>query len=136
MIVVEHDRDAILAADYVLDMGPGAGALGGHIVAQGTPAELIKNPASVTGPYLSGAKRMPVPRTRRVPSANRLRVVGARAHNLRNVTVDIPLGLITAVTGVPNVVLQFADTVPVPATLLLLASSLLGLVGMRRRFTK
>jgi excinuclease ABC subunit A len=100
VIVVEHDRDAILAGDHVLDMGPGAGALGGHIIAEGTPAEIIKNPSSVTGPYLSGEKRLPVPVERKVPTDKRLCVVGARAHNLKGITVEIPLGLITAVTGV------------------------------------
>ncbi len=100
VIVVEHDRDAIMAADHVVDMGPGAGALGGRIVAQGTPDDLIANPDSVTGPYLSGEKRLPVPTKRTKPGKARLRLVGARAHNLKHVTVDIPLGLITAVTGV------------------------------------
>ncbi len=100
VIVVEHDRDAIMAADYVLDMGPRAGAHGGQIVAQGTPQELSRNPESVTGPYLSGEKRLPVPTTRKEPGPSALRVIGARAHNLRDVTLEIPLGLITAVTGV------------------------------------
>jgi len=100
VLVVEHDRDAILAADYVVDMGPGAGAHGGRIVAEGTPEELTRNPNSVTGPYLSGAKRLPIPAQRRAPPPERLRVVNARAHNLRNVTVEVPLGLITSVTGV------------------------------------
>jgi excinuclease ABC subunit A len=100
VIVVEHDRDAIQAADWVLDMGPGAGAHGGTIVAQGTPSDIAKNPASVTGPYLSGVKRLPLPSSRHKPTKNRLKVVGARAHNLDNVTVEIPLGCITAVTGV------------------------------------
>ncbi len=100
VIVVEHDRDAILAADQVIDMGPGAGVHGGLIIAQGTPAEVAANPASITGPYLSGAKRLPMP-TRRVPPGDTwLRVVGARAHNLKDVTLEVPLGLITAVTGV------------------------------------
>ncbi|MFC1643283.1 excinuclease ABC subunit UvrA [Myxococcota bacterium] len=100
VLVVEHDRDAILAADHVLDMGPGAGALGGRIIAQGSPSEIIADAASVTGPYLSGEKRLPVPVQRCSPTGNSLKVVGARAHNLKNVTVSIPLGLITAVTGV------------------------------------
>ncbi|HYO97458.1 MAG TPA: excinuclease ABC subunit UvrA, partial [Polyangiaceae bacterium] len=100
VIVVEHDRDAILAADHVLDMGPAAGAHGGRIVAQGTPAELMADPNSVTGPYLSGAKRLPVPSARKLPGAAKLSVIGARAHNLREVTLEIPLGLMTAVTGV------------------------------------
>ncbi len=100
VIVVEHDRDAILAADHVIDMGPGAGVHGGQIIAQGTPAEVAANPASITGPYLSGAKRLPMP-TRRVPPGDAwLRVIGARAHNLKDVTLEVPLGLITAVTGV------------------------------------
>jgi excinuclease ABC subunit A len=100
VIVVEHDRDAILAADYVVDMGPAAGKLGGRIVAQGTPEELMRNPASITGPYLTGAKSLPVPRQRTRATKGMLSIKGAKAHNLQNVSVDIPLGLITAVTGV------------------------------------
>ena len=100
VLVVEHDRDAILAADWVVDMGPGAGALGGNIVAQGTPEELVAHPDSVTGPYLSGKRRLPIPARRQSPSDKQLCVVGATAHNLRNITVKVPLGLITAVTGV------------------------------------
>ncbi len=100
VIVVEHDREAILAADHVVDMGPGAGAHGGTIVAEGTPAELIANEKSITGPWLSGAKRLPIPRTRRVPGKTAVTVVGARAHNLRNVTAAFPVGILTCVTGV------------------------------------
>ncbi|HEY2406382.1 MAG TPA: excinuclease ABC subunit UvrA [Polyangiaceae bacterium] len=100
VLVVEHDRDAILSADHVLDMGPGAGVLGGQIVAQGSPQELIRDKRSVTGPYLSGEKRLPIPSERRPPSELMLRVVGARAHNLKDVTLEVPLGLISAVTGV------------------------------------
>jgi excinuclease ABC subunit A len=100
VLVVEHDRDAILAADFVLDMGPGAGLHGGRIVASGTPEELMRSPDSVTGPYLSGARRLPIPNVRREPKDGALRIVGARAHNLRDITVEIPLGLVTAVTGV------------------------------------
>lgn len=100
VIVVEHDRDAILAADHVIDMGPGAGVHGGRIIAQGTPAAISADPASITGPYLSGAKRLPVPTRRVSPGSGWLRVVGARAHNLKDVTLSIPLGLITAITGV------------------------------------
>jgi len=100
VLVVEHDRDAILAADHVLDMGPGAGALGGQIVAQGTPDELMADPASVTGPYLSGAKRLPIPTSRKQANGSVLRVIGAKAHNLKNVTLSVPLGVIVAVTGV------------------------------------
>jgi excinuclease ABC subunit A len=100
VLVVEHDRDAILEADHVVDMGPGAGALGGRIVAQGTPEEIIRSPESVTGPYLSGEKQLPVPTLRRKPGKERLRIVRARAHNLKDVTVEIPLGIFSAVTGV------------------------------------
>jgi excinuclease ABC subunit A len=100
VLVVEHDRDAILSADIVVDMGPGAGAHGGRIVAQGAPSEIIADPQSVTGPYLSGEKHLPVPSVRQKPTKKRLRVVGARAHNLKDVSVDIPIGLITAITGV------------------------------------
>jgi excinuclease ABC subunit A len=100
VIVVEHDRDAILAADHVVDMGPAAGAHGGRIVAEGTPDQIAAHPDSVTGPYLSGRKRMSIPRARAVPGAQKLRVIGARAHNLRDVTLEIPVGLITSITGV------------------------------------
>jgi excinuclease ABC subunit A len=100
VIVVEHDRDAIMAADHVVDMGPAAGAHGGQIVAEGTPQQIAENPESVTGPYLSGKKRLPIPRTRTAPSAQRLRVIGARAHNLRDVTLEVPVGLLTSITGV------------------------------------
>ncbi len=100
VLVVEHDREAILAADHVVDMGPGAGAHGGTVVAVGTATELMNNPASITGPYLSGEKQLPIPKTRKAPGRAKLRVVNARAHNLRGVTVDVPLGLFTSVTGV------------------------------------
>src|SRR6186713_1767429 len=100
VLVVEHDRDAIMAADHIVDMGPGAGKLGGRIVAEGTPQQLIANPNSVTGPYLSGAKHLPIPAHRTKTNGSRLVVRGARAHNLQDVTVEIPLGTITAVTGV------------------------------------
>ena len=100
VLVVEHDRDAILAADHVVDMGPGAGIHGGQIVAQGTPAELVADPASITGPWLSGARRLVIPGKRKARSKQNVRIVGARAHNLRHVTAEIPLGLFTCVTGV------------------------------------
>jgi len=100
VLVVEHDRDAILAADHVLDMGPGAGVHGGRIVASGTPDALMAAPESVTGPYLSGQRRLPIPKSRTRATGSVLRVVGARAHNLRDVTLEVPLGLVTAVTGV------------------------------------
>lgn len=100
VIVVEHDRDAILAADFLVDMGPSAGVHGGRIVAMGTPQEVMNHPNSVTGPYLSGAKRLQPPPAPRKPDGRVLRVVGAKAHNLKNVTLEVPLGLITSVTGV------------------------------------
>ncbi len=100
VIVVEHDRDAILAADHVVDMGPGAGVHGGEVVAEGSPADLAKNPASITGPYLSGDKQITVPPRRKKPDGRSIRLAGARAHNLRGVTVEIPIGLFTSITGV------------------------------------
>jgi excinuclease ABC subunit A len=100
VIVVEHDEEAIEAADYVVDIGPGAGVHGGEIVAQGTPIEVERNPASLTGQYLSGRRSIAVPKTRRRPDATKvLRIAGARGNNLKNVTVDIPVGLFVAVTG-------------------------------------
>ena len=100
VIVVEHDEDAILAADYVVDVGPGAGIHGGRIVAQGTPAEILANPASLTGRYLTGALSVGVPARRRPNPKRMLRLVGARGNNLKNVTAEIPLGLFTCITGV------------------------------------
>ncbi|MGE5787766.1 MAG: excinuclease ABC subunit UvrA [Myxococcales bacterium] len=100
VIVVEHDRDAIMAADFLVDMGPSAGVHGGKIVAMGTPDEVMRNPASVTGPYLCGAKQLQPPPEPRQPDGRVLRVVGASAHNLKNVTLEVPLGLITSVSGV------------------------------------
>lgn len=100
VIVVEHDEDAILAADYVVDIGPAAGVHGGKIIAQGTPADIMASPHSLTGQYLTGQRGIPIPE-RRLPQARRtLKVVGARGHNLKNITAEIPLGLFTAVTGV------------------------------------
>jgi excinuclease ABC subunit A len=100
VFVVEHDREAILAADHVVDMGPGAGVHGGKIVAQGTPAELMANKSSITGPWLAGTKQLPVPKHRKAKGKGAVRVVGARAHNLKNVTVAVPTGLFTCFTGV------------------------------------
>ncbi|WP_077613956.1 excinuclease ABC subunit UvrA [Caenibacillus caldisaponilyticus] len=100
LIVVEHDEDTMLAADYIIDIGPGAGAHGGYVTAQGTPEELMKNEKSLTGQYLSGRKFIPVPAERRKPDGRVIRVVGAKENNLKNVTVDIPLGTFTCVTGV------------------------------------
>jgi excinuclease ABC subunit A len=101
VIVVEHDEEAIRAADHVVDLGPGAGAHGGELVAQGTPADIEANPASITGQYLSGRRRIEVPTLRIRPQPDRqIRIVGAYGNNLRNVTAQIPLGLLTCVTGV------------------------------------
>ncbi|MGH6791633.1 MAG: excinuclease ABC subunit UvrA [Methyloceanibacter sp.] len=101
VLVVEHDEEAILAADHVVDMGPGAGIHGGEVVAQGTPEEIMAAPASLTGQYLTGFKQIPSPKQRRKPTkGRRLSVLGARANNLKDITVDIPLGLFTCVTGV------------------------------------
>jgi excinuclease ABC subunit A len=101
VIVVEHDEDAILQADYVVDIGPAAGVHGGNIIAAGTPDDIMATPASITGQYLSGALNVAVPPTRRKTSKKKeLKVVGARGNNLKNVTAAIPLGVFTAVTGV------------------------------------
>jgi len=101
VLVVEHDRDAILAADYVIDLGPGAGVHGGKIVAQGTPKQIMADPASLTGQYLTGRRQIPLPATRREFDPERvLTVRGARGNNLKGVDVEIPVGLLTCVTGV------------------------------------
>ncbi len=101
VIVVEHDEDAIRHADYVVDLGPGAGVHGGEVIAQGAPNEIAKNANSITGQYLSGAREIPVPAMRTPAQKDRvLRVVNARGNNLRGVTVEIPLGVMTCVTGV------------------------------------
>ena len=99
VIVVEHDEDTMLEADYIVDIGPGAGEHGGEVVAQGNAKEIMKNKASVTGAYLSGKIRIPVPEERAKPSGW-LRVTGARENNLKNIDVDFPLGIMTCVTGV------------------------------------
>ena len=99
LIVVEHDEDTMLAADYVVDIGPGAGSHGGQVVAQGTAEEIMQVKESVTGQYLSGRLQIPVPETRRKP-AGWLKVTGAQENNLKNIAVDIPLGVMTCVTGV------------------------------------
>lgn len=99
LIVVEHDEDTMLAADYVVDIGPGAGSHGGEVVACGTAEEIMKIPESVTGKYLSGELKIPVPEQRRKP-AGWLKVVGAQENNLKNINVDFPLGVMTCVTGV------------------------------------
>lgn len=99
LIVVEHDEDTMLAADYVVDIGPKAGEHGGKIIAAGTAREIMENKNSITGDYLSGRRKIPVPESRKQPTGF-LRIVGARQNNLKNVTVDIPLGVMTCVTGV------------------------------------
>ncbi|AXS42571.1 excinuclease ABC subunit UvrA [Breoghania sp. L-A4] len=101
VIVVEHDEDAVLAADYVVDVGPGAGVHGGHIIAHGTPADIMASEASLTGQYLSGTRQIPVPEKRRKISKTRqLKVIGATGNNLQNVSAGIPLGTFSCVTGV------------------------------------
>ncbi|HEV7278329.1 MAG TPA: excinuclease ABC subunit UvrA [Devosiaceae bacterium] len=101
VIVVEHDEDAILTADYVVDIGPGAGVNGGRIVAEGTPEDIVRNPDSITGQYLSGRMGIPLPAERRQPTpARKLHLDGATGNNLKNVSVDLPLGLFVAITGV------------------------------------
>ncbi len=99
VVVVEHDAETMIAADYLLDMGPGAGSHGGHVIAQGTPQQVMADPNSLTGQYLRGAQSVSVPQRQRKPKGF-LSVVGARKHNLKNVTAKIPLGLFTCVTGV------------------------------------
>ncbi|UOF91350.1 excinuclease ABC subunit UvrA [Fodinisporobacter ferrooxydans] len=100
LIVVEHDEDTMLAADYILDIGPGAGAHGGRVVAEGTPKEIMKHPDSITGQYLSGRKSIPVPLERRQPGERWIKIVGAKENNLKNIQASFPLGLFTCVTGV------------------------------------
>ena len=100
IIVVEHDEDTIRAADFVVDIGPGAGEHGGRVVAAGPVAEIERNPQSITGQYLSGKECIPVPEKRRQPDGRFLRIVGARQHNLKDIDVEIPLGMLVCVTGV------------------------------------
>ena len=101
VIVVEHDTDAILNADYVVDMGPGAGVHGGRIVAEGTPAQIAASPESLTGQYLSGRRHIAMPQLRHKPQAKQmLRVLGARGNNLKNVNLELPVGLFVCITGV------------------------------------
>jgi len=100
VIVVEHDEDAIRAADYVVDVGPGAGVHGGKIIAQGTPDDIMASAVSLTGQYLNGVREIAVPERRPFNKSRTLKVVGARGNNLKHITAEIPLGLFTAVTGV------------------------------------
>ena len=100
VLVVEHDEETIRRADYVVDLGPGAGKAGGHLVASGAPDEIARNPASLTGQYLAGRMAIAVPETRRSPNGKALSILGAHGNNLKNIDVTIPLGLLTVVTGV------------------------------------
>jgi excinuclease ABC subunit A len=100
VIVVEHDEDAIRTADYLIDMGPGAGVHGGTVIAEGTPAQVMANPDSITGQYLTGKRQIEVPKKRRKGSGKALKVVNARGNNLKNVSADFPLGTFTCVAGV------------------------------------
>ena len=99
LIVVEHDEDTMLAADYIVDIGPGAGEHGGEVVAVGNAQEIMQNPASITGQYLSGKRKIPVPKERKKPTGW-LKILGASQNNLKNINVDIPLGVFTCITGV------------------------------------
>jgi len=100
VIVVEHDEDAMRAADYLIDIGRGAGVNGGNVIAAGTPAQVIKNKNSLTGQYLSGAKKIPVPKKRRAGNGKKITIYGARENNLKNIDVEFPLGKFIALTGV------------------------------------
>ena len=100
LIVVEHDTDTMLACDYLVDIGPGAGDAGGMIVAQGTPKEVMENNNSITGQYLSGKKYIEIPKKRRKGTGKKISIIGAKENNLKNINVDIPLGTLTCITGV------------------------------------
>jgi len=100
VLVVEHDEETIRSADWIIDLGPGAGVYGGEVVACGTLEDITSNPNSITGAYLSGRKSIPLPRARRQPKGEYIKIVGARANNLKNINVKIPLGLLVVVTGV------------------------------------
>ena len=100
LIVVEHDEDTMMAADYIIDIGPGAGIHGGQVIAEGTPKEIMNDPNSLTGQYLSGRKFIPVSGKRRKTDGRWLEIKGAKENNLKNINVKIPIGVFTAVTGV------------------------------------
>ena len=100
LIVVEHDEDTMLEADYIVDIGPGAGVHGGEVVAEGTAEEIMRSENSITGQYLSRKKFIPVPKKRRPGNGKKLKITGAAENNLKNLTVEIPLGTFTCVTGV------------------------------------
>ena len=100
LIVVEHDEDTMYASDYIVDIGPGAGVHGGYIVAEGTVEEIKENPKSITGQYLSGKKKIEIPKERNKPNGNWIEIIGARENNLKNIDVKIPIGVFTCITGV------------------------------------
>jgi excinuclease ABC subunit A len=100
VLVVEHDSETIATADWILDLGPGAGEHGGELVAEGTLADILAHPASITGDYLSGRKQVPIPDKRRLGNGDALKIIGARQHNLKNIDVKIPLGKLVCITGV------------------------------------
>jgi excinuclease ABC subunit A len=100
VIVVEHDIDTMLASDHILDIGPGAGKEGGRVIAEGTPEEIMKNPNSVTGKYLAGKLEIPIPKKRRKGNGKIIKVIGAKEHNLKDLTVELPLGTFIGITGV------------------------------------
>src|SRR5207237_6922829 len=100
VIVVEHDEETIRRADYVVDLGPGAGTHGGTVVALGDPSDIANNPESITGLYIRGERKIPVPTERRLPNGKAIVVRGAHHHNLKAIDVTFPLGLLTVVTGV------------------------------------
>ncbi|MCL1950200.1 MAG: excinuclease ABC subunit UvrA, partial [Turicibacter sp.] len=100
LIVVEHDEDTMMACDYLIDIGPGAGIHGGTVVSQGTPAEVMKDKNSITGQYLSGAKKIHLPASRRQGNGNFLEVIGATENNLKNVSLKLPMGILNVITGV------------------------------------
>ena len=100
LIVVEHDEDTMYAADHIIDLGPGAGVHGGHIIAEGNVEEIKKHTKSITGQYLSGKKKISVPETRRIQKEKYIKIIGAKQNNLKNIDVEIPIGVLTCVTGV------------------------------------
>jgi excinuclease ABC subunit A len=100
VIVVEHDEETMLESDFLVDIGPGAGIHGGEIIAAGTPKEVMEKPKSITGAYLSRRKIISIPKNRRKGNGELLTVIGAQEHNLKNISVDIPLGCFACVTGV------------------------------------
>ena len=100
VIVVEHDEDAIMSADHVIDIGPGAGVHGGRVIASGTPQQIMDNKQSLTGQYLSGVKKIEIPKSRTKHSGDTFSIKGASGNNLKNVDIEIPIGLFTCVTGV------------------------------------